>query len=220
MQTKSGLRVRRVLGLVERAEDGFKLIFSEGELIGVGTLNGFKVCKVRLNDGTTVDVHPRVMLEDTPQNRNVIQSVLSELESLQRQRSSLYSELTRLAVPENRYAFDFTHDEVVADEIRPMETEKLSEETKARLKVAQERLEERGVVDIKFAYAHSFFDPPSTHPSMEQRGVEIAELVEAVLDGKTSPMPPIGDSVRLVNGKMSNQMTNEDWAKLREERNK
>lgn len=89
----------------------------------------------------------------------------------------------------------------------------MTDATKERLQRAQAELQRRGALDVKFSYNFSMFDPPK-NLSAEKLGSDVADMVEAVLEGRTRPMPPIGDSVMLINGKMSNEMTPEDWEAL------
>lgn len=60
--------------------------------------------------------------------------------------------------------------------------------TKARLDNLQKQLEDRGVVDVKFDADYS--------QGAEKVGNDMADVLEAVLDGKSHPALPIGDSVR------------------------
>lgn len=60
--------------------------------------------------------------------------------------------------------------------------------TKARLDNPQKQLEDRGVVDVKFDADYS--------QGAEKVGNDMADVLEAVLDGKSHPALPIGDSVR------------------------
>ena len=61
-------------------------------------------------------------------------------------------------------------------------------ELKTRLESLEERLKDRGVVDVKFDADYS--------QGAEKVGNDMADVLEAVLDGKTRPALPIGDSVR------------------------
>jgi hypothetical protein len=60
----------------------------------------------------------------------------------------------------------------------------------ARLKRIQERLEARGCVDVKFAWGATQDKP------LSQVASEVADVLEAYLDGKTVPMRPFNDSPR------------------------
>lgn len=64
----------------------------------------------------------------------------------------------------------------------------MNTELEARLKNLEERLKERGVVDVKFHVDHS------KGATAEQLATETAEFVEAILDGRTKPCFGIGDS--------------------------
>ena len=61
-------------------------------------------------------------------------------------------------------------------------------ELKARLEGLEQRVKDRGVVDVKFDADYS--------QGAEKVGNDMADVLEAVLDGKTRPALPIGDSVR------------------------
>ena len=61
-------------------------------------------------------------------------------------------------------------------------------ELKARLEGIEQRLKDRGVVDVKFDADYS--------QGAEKVGNDMADVLEAVLDGKSHPALPIGDSVR------------------------
>ena len=61
-------------------------------------------------------------------------------------------------------------------------------ELKARLEGLEQRLKDRGVVDVKFDADYS--------QGAEKVGNDMADVLEAVLDGKYHPALPIGDSVR------------------------
>lgn len=62
-------------------------------------------------------------------------------------------------------------------------------EMRARLDNLEERLKARGVVDVKFHYE------PNT--SMKKLTEDLCTFLEAILEGKTSPAMPIGDSQRI-----------------------
>ncbi len=61
-------------------------------------------------------------------------------------------------------------------------------ELKSRLDGLSDRLKERGVVDVKFDADYS--------QGLEKVGNDAAAVLEAMLDGRTRPAMPIGDSVR------------------------
>lgn len=62
------------------------------------------------------------------------------------------------------------------------------DELKQRLEALDVKLKERGVVDVKF---HADYTQP-----FEKVAEDVITVLEAVLAGKTRPMPPVGDSVR------------------------
>lgn len=68
----------------------------------------------------------------------------------------------------------------------------LSTQTEARVQDIQQRLHERGVVDIKFFKQY----PEYTSLSANEQMAALCDVLEAVLDGRTAPAPPLGDSVR------------------------
>lgn len=66
---------------------------------------------------------------------------------------------------------------------------------KLRLKEIQKRLEDRGVVDIKFTYDRS--SPNFTRNKVAE---DMIHVLEAYLDGKCVELYDLGDSVRLRSG--------------------
>lgn len=62
------------------------------------------------------------------------------------------------------------------------------DELNERLAALDEKLIAHGVVDVKF---HADYTQ-----SYEKLAVDAITLLEALLEGRTRPMPPIGDSVR------------------------
>lgn len=60
-----------------------------------------------------------------------------------------------------------------------------------RLKRVEERLKAQGVKDVKFTYG-----PNAETATKEQIMEDAATMLEAYLDGHTTPAPPFGDSVR------------------------
>lgn len=62
------------------------------------------------------------------------------------------------------------------------------DELKVRLAALDEKLRERGVVDVKL---HADYTQP-----FEKVAEDVITFLEAILDGRTRPMPPLGDSVR------------------------
>jgi hypothetical protein len=65
-------------------------------------------------------------------------------------------------------------------------------EARAKMDELEQRLRERGIVDVKFFKTEEFY----TMTPLEQAR-DICEVIEAMLDGRYSPAPPIGDSVRV-----------------------
>lgn len=57
-----------------------------------------------------------------------------------------------------------------------------------RLKVIQARLEARGVKDVKFAWGRGAHEIP-----LSQAANEVADALEAYLDGRFRPLPPFND---------------------------
>lgn len=57
-----------------------------------------------------------------------------------------------------------------------------------RLKAIQERLEARGVTDVKFAWSRGAREKP-----LSQVANEVADALEAYLDGRFRPLPPFND---------------------------
>lgn len=68
------------------------------------------------------------------------------------------------------------------------------EQAKAKMGELENRLRERGVVDVKFFKAPEYYQR-----SPLEQAREICEIVENVLDGNTTPASPFGDSVRSPN---------------------
>jgi len=68
----------------------------------------------------------------------------------------------------------------------------LSQGLRDRLDSLEARMKARGVVDMKF------FRVPGFTP--EQYGSDIADVLEAVLDGEHKPFAGCGDSVRNIRG--------------------
>jgi hypothetical protein len=64
----------------------------------------------------------------------------------------------------------------------------MNTELKARLDNLSERLKERGVVDVKLHV------DKSGNPSVDKVASDVADFIEAILDGKTKPCFGIGDS--------------------------
>ena len=65
-------------------------------------------------------------------------------------------------------------------------------QTHARVDNVERRLRERGVVDIKF-----FKDYPGyTYLTPAEQLNALCDVLECVLDGRTTPAKPFGDSVR------------------------
>ena len=60
---------------------------------------------------------------------------------------------------------------------------------KIRLKLVQKRLEAKGVVDVKFAWAPNVKDF-----SADQLAEDVANALEAYLDGRCTPVEKFGDS--------------------------
>lgn len=72
------------------------------------------------------------------------------------------------------------------------------EQAKARMEGLEQSLRERGVVDIKF---HKSPEYSALSPLDQAR--DICDVVEAVLDGRSTPAAPLGDSVRGLLGENS-----------------
>lgn len=68
------------------------------------------------------------------------------------------------------------------------------EDATVRLTELQQRLQDKGVVDVKFFKTEEF-----TKAAPLRRAIEIINILEAVLDGRTTPAAPFGDSVRSPN---------------------
>lgn len=74
---------------------------------------------------------------------------------------------------------------------------------KERLENITEKLKERGVVDVKFAWngTMNFTDPSkpilqlSAESTLENIVDDISDILEAMLNGNTTPFEGIGDSV-------------------------
>lgn len=72
-------------------------------------------------------------------------------------------------------------------------------EARAKMQELEGRLRERGVVDI-----HFFKTPDFNGLSELERSRQICEVVESVLEGRTTPFKGVGDSARLLgDGKKS-----------------
>ena len=61
--------------------------------------------------------------------------------------------------------------------------------TNERLKVCEQRLRDAGVVDVKFFFRRA-------NKTLSGVANEVAEVVEAMLDGRYTRAKPLGDSVR------------------------
>ncbi len=79
----------------------------------------------------------------------------------------------------------------------------LDAQTQTRVQNVQQRLHDRGVVDIKFFKSPEYY---TLSPSAQAN--ELCDVLEAVLDGRSTPAEPLGDSVRgLLGGDSSSPIT-------------
>lgn len=61
-----------------------------------------------------------------------------------------------------------------------------------KLKALEASLSERGVVDVKFFFAKDGSSPTKV-------ASDVANVLEAMLEGRTTPFAGVGDSVRAAN---------------------
>jgi hypothetical protein len=62
---------------------------------------------------------------------------------------------------------------------------------KERLESLQAALREQGAVDVKFFFARAAQTPPS------EVGSDVADALQAFIENRVHPLPPMGDSVRV-----------------------
>lgn len=69
-------------------------------------------------------------------------------------------------------------------------------DAKERLQGLTDQMVARGVRDVKFAYASDFNGGNLAGVTTESLANEVSDLFEAVLDGRYTTLPPLGDSFR------------------------
>ena len=75
----------------------------------------------------------------------------------------------------------------------------LNAQTQARVENCEQRMRERGVVDVKFFKNY----PEYRNLTPDQQMNELCDVIEAMLDGRYTPAEPLGDSVRGLLGEES-----------------